>query len=51
MAMTEYLYDSEWLAAELAQKKVNLKANTGKSDIVAYALANIQNRLNKDNRR
>jgi hypothetical protein len=51
MAMTEYQYAPEWLASELAQKKINLLANLGLSDIVSFGLKNINNRINKDRRR
>jgi hypothetical protein len=51
MNFTDYKYDKKWLADELAQKKVNLKANTGLSDLEGFALNNIKKRLNADARR
>lgn len=46
---TEYKYDPEWVAKEVAKKKASIKANLGESaDLLKNGLQVISRRLQKD---
>lgn len=49
MPYTEYLFDPEWVAQEVAIKRANLKANKGDDvDLLKFGLQVVANRLKKD---
>ena len=49
MIFTEYRYDQDWIDADIAQKKINIKANLGEGvDLLANGLKVIANRVKKD---
>lgn len=49
---TEYKFSPDWIAADLAQKRANIKANLGDgADLLKNGLAVINARLQKDPRR
>ena len=49
MNYTEYKYDPEWLASDIATKRANIKANLGEgADLLKNGLKVIAKRLEKD---
>lgn len=49
MNYTEYKYDPEWVAQEVARKRANIKANLGEgADLLKNGLKVVANRLLKD---
>lgn len=51
MAFTEYKFDKEMLKALVAERSANLRANRGFSNLLAFGLGVVAERLSKDHRR
>jgi hypothetical protein len=51
MAFTEYKFDKEMLKALVAERSANLRANRGFSNLLAFGLGVVAERLSKDARR
>ncbi len=51
MAFTEYKFDKEMLKALVAERSANLRANRGFSNLLAFGLGVVADRLSKDARR
>lgn len=51
MAFTEYKFDKEILKALVAERSANLRANRGFSNLLAFGLGVVAERLSKDARR
>lgn len=51
MKNTEYRYPQDEIDADVVQKRQNLKANKGLSDLLGFGLKVVANRLEKDKRR
>ncbi len=51
MAFTEYKFDKEMLKALVAERSANLRANRGFSNLLAFGLGVVAERLSKDRRR
>ena len=51
MAYTEYKFAPEVITALVAEKKENLRINRGFSNLLAFGLGVVADRLNKDRRR
>lgn len=51
MAFTEYKFDKEMLKALVAERAANLRANRGFSNLLAFGLGVVAERLSKDARR
>ena len=51
MAFTEYKFDKEMLKALVAERAANLRANRGFSNLLAFGLGFVAERLSKDARR